>query len=155
RAVRFDGHSPAAAITALTPAQLRSDGIEIDGEAGGHAFENHHERRSMRFARGQKSQHWRSFYPKKLRTLWRPAGDLERNRQASILHSRSVTRVSAHLDLIADRFLVYDDLTGVDLATGDRVELIFSVCGGPSEHVRWATRCERLARLHHRSIARL
>src|SRR6185436_318153 len=57
-AVRFDRHAPPAAIAALPAPQLRGDRVEIDGESGGHAFENHHERRAVRFARGQKSQHW-------------------------------------------------------------------------------------------------
>jgi DNA-binding NtrC family response regulator len=108
----------------------------------------------MRFARGQKSQHRRSFYPKKLRTFRRGAGDPAPNRRASILHSGDAS--SEHrVDLIADRFLVCDELTTIDLASGDRVELVLSACGGKSEQARWATRCEWLARLHHRSIARL
>src|SRR5262245_48070688 len=59
------------------------------------------------------------------------------------------------VDLIADRFLVCDQKTTIDLASGDRVELVISVCGGVSEQAKWATRCDRLARLHHRSIAPL
>ncbi len=57
RAIRFDRHATPAAVPALSPAQLRGDRVEVDGEAGGHAFENHHERGSVRFAGGQKSQH--------------------------------------------------------------------------------------------------
>src|SRR5262249_17411218 len=30
-----------------------------------------------------------------------------------------------------------------------------SACGGTAEQVRWAARCERFARVHHRAIARL
>jgi DNA-binding NtrC family response regulator len=59
------------------------------------------------------------------------------------------------MNLIADRFLVCDQKMAIDLASGDRVELMISACGGTSEQTRWATRCERLARLHHRSIAPL
>ena len=57
RAIRLDGHATAAAVPALPSAQLHGDGIEVDGEAGGHALENHHERGPVRFASGQKSQH--------------------------------------------------------------------------------------------------
>jgi DNA-binding NtrC family response regulator len=59
------------------------------------------------------------------------------------------------VDLVADRFLVCDGETPIDLATGDRVEIIVSSSGGLSEQARWAARCDRLARLHHRSLARL
>jgi len=59
------------------------------------------------------------------------------------------------VDLVADRFLVCDGDTPIDLATGDRVEIIVSSSGGLSEQARWAARCDRLARLHHRSLARL
>jgi DNA-binding NtrC family response regulator len=61
----------------------------------------------------------------------------------------------ACVDLVADRFLVCDGETPIDLATGDRVEIIVSSSGGLSEQARWAARCDRLARLHHRSLARL
>jgi DNA-binding NtrC family response regulator/predicted negative regulator of RcsB-dependent stress response len=57
--------------------------------------------------------------------------------------------------LIADRFLVSDGRDALDLATGDRVELVLSAIGGTTEQLRWARRCERLACLHHRRIARL
>jgi hypothetical protein len=59
------------------------------------------------------------------------------------------------VDLVADRFLVCNQETTIDLASGDRVELALSANGGVAEQARWAMRCERLARLHHRSIARL
>lgn len=59
------------------------------------------------------------------------------------------------MDLVADRFLVCGQETSIDLATGDRVEIIVSSNGGPSEQARWATRCDRLARLRHRSLAGL
>ena len=52
-------------------------------------------------------------------------------------------------------FSVRDQESTIDLATGDRVELVVSASGGVAEQARWARRCERFARLHHRSIARL
>src|SRR5262249_53699556 len=36
-----------------------------------------------------------------------------------------------------------------------RVEIVVSSSGGPSDQTRWAVRCDRLARLHHRLLARL
>src|SRR4029077_10713186 len=67
RAVGLDRHAPAAAVAALTAPQLRGDGVEIDGEAGGHAVQHRHERLAVRLASGEKSEHdpinsIRSFY---------------------------------------------------------------------------------------------
>jgi DNA-binding NtrC family response regulator/thioredoxin-like negative regulator of GroEL len=59
------------------------------------------------------------------------------------------------VDLVADRFLVCEPQTTIDLASGDRVELVVSASGGVAEQARWAMRCDRFARLHHRSMARL
>jgi DNA-binding NtrC family response regulator len=59
------------------------------------------------------------------------------------------------MDLVADRFLVCDQQTTVDLASGDRVELVVSANGGVAEQARWAMRCDRFARVHHRDMARL
>jgi DNA-binding NtrC family response regulator len=59
------------------------------------------------------------------------------------------------MDLVADRFLVCAQGTTIDLASGDRVELVLSANGGVAEQARWAMRCGRFAHLHHRSIARL
>src|SRR5262249_47401690 len=57
RAIGFDGHATATSVSTLAAAELCGDGAEVDGEAGRHALENHHERRPVRFASGQKSQH--------------------------------------------------------------------------------------------------
>jgi len=59
------------------------------------------------------------------------------------------------LDLVADRFLVCDRDTTIDLASGERVQLIVSASGGVADQARWASRCDRFARLRHRSIAPL
>ncbi len=47
RAIRLDGHAPAPAVTALPPAEVACDGIEIEREPGRNAFENHDERAPM------------------------------------------------------------------------------------------------------------
>ena len=39
-AIRFDGHPPAAAVAGLAPAQFGGDRVEVDREAGRHAFED-------------------------------------------------------------------------------------------------------------------
>src|SRR5262245_26037872 len=59
------------------------------------------------------------------------------------------------MDLVADRFLVCDRDTTIDLASGERVQLIVSASGGVADQTRWAMRCDRFARLRHRSIAPL
>ena len=46
-AVAFDLHPPAAAVPALTAAQLRIERIDVDLEAGGHAVQRHHQRLAM------------------------------------------------------------------------------------------------------------
>src|SRR5262249_11753446 len=65
-AIGFNRHSTAASVARLPPAQLRGHGVEIDRQARRHAFENRDERLSVRFSRGEKTQHPRSFYPKNL-----------------------------------------------------------------------------------------
>src|SRR5437773_11343845 len=90
-----------------------------------------------------------------MRTLERRRRVPEGNRRASILHrATSVSR--AKLECLVDRFVVHQNSrTTIDLATGERVELVVSTIGGVSEQARWACRCDRFHRLHHRSIARL
>jgi DNA-binding NtrC family response regulator len=63
--------------------------------------------------------------------------------------------MEARVDLVADRFVVDSRGTAIDLSTGDAVELVTSMSGGPTEHARWANRCGRFAALHHASFARL
>ena len=97
----------------------------------------------------------RSFYPKNLRTLERgPRASRTKSAGVDLALLDGDTR-EGFVDLVADRFLVCDQESTIDLATGDRVELVVSASGGVAEQARWATRCERLRRLHHRSIARL
>ena len=50
-------HPASAAVAGLAPAQLGGDRVEVDREAGGHAFEDRDERLAVRLAGGQKSQH--------------------------------------------------------------------------------------------------
>ena len=57
--------------------------------------------------------------------------------------------------LVADRFFVTNGMHAIDLATGDRVELVVSIGGGPAEQARWAVRCGWFAALNHRRLARL
>src|SRR5947208_368599 len=89
-----------------------------------------------------------------MRTLERRRRVPERKHQASILH-RASSVSHAKLECLVDRFIVVDDCSAIDLATGERVEFVMSTIGGMSEQARWACRCDRFHRLHHRSIARL
>ncbi|MEO8257343.1 MAG: sigma-54 dependent transcriptional regulator [Acidobacteriota bacterium] len=59
------------------------------------------------------------------------------------------------MQLLADRFVVDEEQTAIDLATGERVLLIVTSAGGDSDQRRWALRCDVLQRLHHPSMARL
>ena len=59
------------------------------------------------------------------------------------------------MQLIADRFAVDDRGHAIDLATGERVSVVVSTAGGPTEQARWAERCAWFARLAHPSLAQL
>ena len=59
------------------------------------------------------------------------------------------------MHLIADRFVVDDRGFAIDLATTERVQLITSIVGGPSEQTRWAERCAWLSRAAHPSLSPL
>jgi DNA-binding NtrC family response regulator len=59
------------------------------------------------------------------------------------------------VELLADRFAIRDAGHGIDLATGDPVEIIISSSGAVLEQSRWADQCDRFMRLHHRRLARL
>jgi DNA-binding NtrC family response regulator/tetratricopeptide (TPR) repeat protein len=59
------------------------------------------------------------------------------------------------VELVADRFVVNDHRTAIDLSSGDRMELLVSAAGVAAEQRRWASRCERLLHVRHRAIAPL
>ena len=59
------------------------------------------------------------------------------------------------MQLIADRFVVIDAASALNLATGERIVLIVTSAGGATEQRRWALDCERLQKLHHPEIAHL
>ena len=59
-AIGFNRHASPAAVAALTAAELRRDGVEVDGQAGGNAFEDRDEPFAVRLAGGEKSQHSRN-----------------------------------------------------------------------------------------------
>lgn len=59
------------------------------------------------------------------------------------------------MPLIADRFVVEADGRAWDLATGERVTLVTSTAGGPSEQASWAERCAWLSRVSHARLAPL
>jgi DNA-binding NtrC family response regulator/tetratricopeptide (TPR) repeat protein len=59
------------------------------------------------------------------------------------------------MELLADRFVVGDGGTALDLATGDRVELTITSAGGESEQRRWALRCDARHKLRHPAFAGL
>ena len=46
-AIGFDRHPPPAAVAALPAAQVRGDGVDVDGKPGGNAFENDDERAAV------------------------------------------------------------------------------------------------------------
>src|SRR5512144_2931431 len=57
--------------------------------------------------------------------------------------------------VIADRFVETSGGRVVDLATGEDVVLRISSAGGPTDQLRWASRCDWFQRLFHPSLARL
>ena len=59
------------------------------------------------------------------------------------------------MQLIADRFAIDDRGHAIDLATGERVSVVVSTAGGPTEQARWAERCAWFARIAHPSLAQL
>jgi hypothetical protein len=59
--VRFDFHPAAAAVAALTCAQRRVDGGDVDDEVCGEAVEDADERRTVRFARREIPEHGAAF----------------------------------------------------------------------------------------------
>ena len=59
------------------------------------------------------------------------------------------------MHLIADRFAMDERGYTIDLATGERVHLVTSLAGGPSEQACWAERCAWFARAAHPSLAPL
>ena len=56
-AIGLDRHAAAAAVAALSAAEIAGDAVEIDGKPGGDAFENDDEGAAVRFASGEKSHH--------------------------------------------------------------------------------------------------
>lgn len=58
------------------------------------------------------------------------------------------------MDIVADRFVLSDD-GAYDLATGETLVLRTSAAGGPTDQMRWAIRCDWLARLWHPALAEL
>ena len=63
RAVGFDFHSPAAAVTLLPPPQLAVDRIERDGDARRKPGQRRDQALAVGLARGFKSQH-------QIKNLW-------------------------------------------------------------------------------------
>ena len=51
--------STSTAVSALPAPQIAGHVVEVEWETGGNAFEDHHERPTVRFAGGQKSHHQR------------------------------------------------------------------------------------------------
>ena len=81
----------------------------------------------------------------------------QRSREAAILQHETTTARNGGRRGVAGRSLCAVADTGrvVDLATGDAVALTMTSAGGPAEQTRWATRCDTLHALRHRSIATL
>ena len=53
------------------------------------------------------------------------------------------------MELIADRFILDDDETALDLATGERVALTVAPAGSEREQQRWVLACDVAQRRHH------
>jgi len=47
-----------------------------------------------------------------------------------------------HIECIADRFVMIDRLEAIDLATGERVQIVVGAAGGRDDQLRWASRCD-------------
>jgi hypothetical protein len=58
-------------------------------------------------------------------------------------------------ELVADRFLRFDNQRVIDLATGDEVLLVAGSAGGTTEQRVWALRCDWFFGIRHRAIAEL
>ena len=61
-AVGLDRHPASASVAALASLQFVVDGVEVEREAGGDPFENDDERATVRFTRGEKSDHQGRFF---------------------------------------------------------------------------------------------
>ena len=59
------------------------------------------------------------------------------------------------VQILADRFLLDVHGRAVDLVSGSPVMLKLGVGGGAAEQLRWAARCDALARMVHPAIAQL
>jgi len=59
------------------------------------------------------------------------------------------------MQLVADRFVVDDGQTALDLATSQRVALDIASTGSEREQRIWALSCDAAERRHHPAIARL
>jgi DNA-binding NtrC family response regulator len=59
------------------------------------------------------------------------------------------------MELLADRFVVGDGGTALDLATGDRIELTITAAGGETDQRRWALECDARQKLRHPAFAGL
>ncbi len=59
------------------------------------------------------------------------------------------------MELIADRFILGDNETALDLATAERVALTIAPAGSEQEQRRWALSCDVAQRWHQPGIARL
>src|SRR5439155_7561139 len=56
-AIRFNRHPAAATVPGLPSTKLGRERLEIDRQAGRHAFDDRHERLAVRFTRREKTQH--------------------------------------------------------------------------------------------------
>ena len=103
-------HAAAAAVAGLAAAQLGGDRVEVDREAGRHAFEDRDERLAVRLAGGEKSQHAAFILSENIAASGRAiARSAERSARASVLHRALL------MQLVADRFAVHDDGRAFDL----------------------------------------
>ena len=50
------------------------------------------------------------------------------------------------MECVADRFVMTDRESAIDLATGETIRFVVSSAGGHDEQLRWASRCDGLYR---------
>ena len=123
----LDRHPPASAVAELATGEVGGEIGRSEREAGGNAFDDHDERRAVRFASCQKSQHLRG-HSIELSAIARTC--VERNAHASaasFLHKHDATEEACgclRYELIGDRFHSSGSSRWIDLATGQPAEVL-------------------------------
>ena len=153
RAIGFDRHAAAAAVAALAAAQLRGDGVEVDGESGRHAFENRDERLAVRLAGSEKSQHRRVILSEKFARPGRAPEWIWRKTDGPTSCTKGLL-AGGHVQLIADRFASMIAVARSISPRANACVWLLSSAGGPAEQT-WAERCAWFSSVTQPSVAPL